>query len=410
MKVKNIMFSGFAAAILMGVVAEASAAPVAVASKGYVDSIAGQLDGLDGSAAGKANLVEAINTKLGRVAATGEALEDGEYYSSVTQAQNGQVAVQKANLATTIEDGVMKAPTTDAVHAAIQDVTYTGGTDININEDNEINATYDSLDYLSTNDETDHANQLIDGYAVSYVAQENGKVKIGAKEYVQRVNATSAEGQGGRHAPSTAAVWEAIQGVSGQTDDLDLAQVGADGSYIKLVSQADGLVSATAETFDTVVDSTTAESTKAPTTAAVYDALATKQNTLTTAQQAAVDSGITAEKVTTYDGYATSKQDKLTAGDFIDIAEDGTITTKYSAGNNIAIDADGKISTDFPDMPGVCRDTGVTCVLTSEGGAFKWAVLTNPVTDTTISGTEAQAQVIEEPATVDGTAVEVPGV
>lgn len=39
----------------------------------------------------------------------------------------------------------------------------------------------------------------------------------------------------------------------------------------------------------------------------VASALAGKQATLTTAQQAAVDSGITAAKVSTYDGYATSK-------------------------------------------------------------------------------------------------------
>lgn len=63
-----------------------------------------------------------------------------------------------------------------------------------------------------------------------------------------------------------------IEGAKRYADDkvnaLDLAQVGADGSYIKLVSQADGKVSATATAFDTVIGDT-ASSTNAPTSAAV---------------------------------------------------------------------------------------------------------------------------------------------
>lgn len=40
---------------------------------------------------------------------------------------------------------------------------------------------------------------------------------------------------------------------------------------------------------------------------------------------------------------ATTYQEKLTAGDFVDIT-DNTITTTYSAGTGITIDSDGKIS------------------------------------------------------------------
>lgn len=56
-----------------------------------------------------------------------------------------------------------------------------------------------------------------------------------------------------------------------------------------------------------VDSSPTASSTNLVESGGVATALAGKQATLTTAQQAAADSGITSAKVSTYDGYATSK-------------------------------------------------------------------------------------------------------
>ena len=47
----------------------------------------------------------------------------------------------------------------------------------------------------------------------------------------------------------------------------------------------------------------------------ITEKLNTKQDNLTTTQLNAVNSGITSAKVTQYDGYATSKQDKLTDAD-----------------------------------------------------------------------------------------------
>jgi hypothetical protein len=49
------------------------------------------------------------------------------------------------------------------------------------------------------------------------------------------------------------------------------------------------------------------------------DTWTAKQDALTTEQQAAINSTITAEKVAKYEGYATSKQDKLTQGNHINI-------------------------------------------------------------------------------------------
>ena len=59
----------------------------------------------------------------------------------------------------------------------------------------------------------------------------------------------------------------------------------------------------------------------------VSDGLAKKQNTLSTAQQAAVDSGITAGKVSTYDGYAEQIAGKQAAGDY---ATNTALTTGLS--------------------------------------------------------------------------------
>ena len=58
------------------------------------------------------------------------------------------------------------------------------------------------------------------------------------------------------------------------TDDinaLDLAEVGTDGSYIKLVSQTDGQLAATSQTFDAIIPQTGASTINAPTTAAVVN-------------------------------------------------------------------------------------------------------------------------------------------
>lgn len=62
--------------------------------------------------------------------------------------------------------------------------------------------------------------------------------------------------------------------VKSTLDGLDLEKVGANGSYIKFVSQDNGQVSATAQAFDTTIPaSATASNVNAPTTKAVRDAI-----------------------------------------------------------------------------------------------------------------------------------------
>ncbi len=87
------------------------------------------------------------------------------------------------------------------------------------------------------------------------------------------------------------------------------------------------------------------------------------ETALTTAQLAALNSGITAAKVTTYDGYATTKQDTLVSWTNIktvngtSVLGSGDIVTPdttYTAGTGINIDANNEIS-----------NTGVTSVNSS---------------------------------------------
>ena len=185
MKVKNIMFSGFAAAILMGVAVEANAVPTAkiVASKGYVDTITGKLESL---------------------------------------------------------------PTTDRSSLVDAIIELNGA---------KQNAFQDGTDATTTN-----------GF-ISSVVQTNGKVDAEATAFDTEVSA--ATGSNTNTAPTTAAVYDAIQGVA---SDLDLAEVGGDGQYVKLVSQSDGRVAATAQGFDTTVSSTSTDA-NAPTSKAVYNAI-----------------------------------------------------------------------------------------------------------------------------------------
>ncbi|HCY73086.1 MAG TPA: hypothetical protein DHU75_02890 [Rikenellaceae bacterium] len=84
--------------------------------------------------------------------------------------------------------------------------------------------------------------------------------------------------------------------------DVDELAIGV-GETVKTISEADGKIAVTKQSIQITQSQVTGLDT----------ALAGKQDSLTTDQLAAVNSGITADKVATYDGYADGKQDKLTA-------------------------------------------------------------------------------------------------
>ena len=134
------------------------------------------------------------------------------------------------------------------------------------------------------------------------------------------------------------------------------------------------------------------------------DALATKQDKLTKTQQAAVDSGITTEKVAAYDAYATSKADatalstlegKVTTNTTnigTNTTAIGTLTTLTTTEKTNLVGAinevDGDITTinsklaDKIPMPdGECSNPTNKCVLVSNGtSSFEWEVIARGVT------------------------------
>ena len=120
------------------------------------------------------------------------------------------------------------------------------------------------------------------------------------------------------------------------------------GNYTYTLPNKNGTVAMTSDipssvTVDSALSST---STNPVQNKAINTALNGKQASLSTAQLNAVNSGITAAKVTTYDGYASQiaakadisalddKQDALTAGDHIDITDDTISATGYIHSEN----------------------------------------------------------------------------
>lgn len=136
---------------------------------------------------------------------------------------------------------------------------------------------------------------------------------------------------------------------------------------------------------------------------ATTDALATKQDKLTETQQAAVNSGITTEKVAAYDAYKTSKADatalsalegKVTTNTTnigTNTTAIGTLTTLTTTEKTNLVGAinevDGDITTinseldgKIPMPDGECSNPTNKCVLVSNGTTFEWEVIARGVT------------------------------
>ena len=128
---------------------------------------------------------------------------------------------------------------------------------------------------------------------------------------------------------------DGADGTSTYVEATDLATVATSGSYNDLSNKP---TIPPAVTVDSALSST---STNPVQNKVINTALNGKQASLSTAQLNAANSGITAAKVTTYDGYASQiaakadlsalddKQDALTAGDHIDITNDTISATGY---------------------------------------------------------------------------------
>ncbi|MCR5194257.1 MAG: hypothetical protein K6B71_01880 [Alphaproteobacteria bacterium] len=91
---------------------------------------------------------------------------------------------------------------------------------------------------------------------------------------------------------------------------------------------------------------------------------------MSTAQRNALNSGITSSKVSTYDGYATGKQDKITS---ISTSGTGNVVTAVTASNGTITATKGNVSyNDLTDTPTIPTDTNTTYTFAegSTDGAF----------------------------------------
>ena len=144
--------------------------------------------------------------------------------------------------------------------------------------------------------------------------------------------------------------------VGGQLDNLDATKVSATAAQtISSIEQVNGKITIGAAQNIQIAQSQVTD---------LGTALGGKQDNLSTDQLAAVNSGITAAKVGTYDGYATGKQDALSEAQLAAV-NSGITTAKvgqydgYATGKQDKIDTAHKLSADLVDGLGAAAKKGV---------------------------------------------------
>lgn len=263
----------------------------AVASKGYVDTIAGSLSLL--STRDKTSLVSAINELVGRLGSF-ELLSnktttidsnstDTQYPSAKAVYDTAIVPLankeDKSNKTQTIDANstTVQYPSAKAVYDAIQEVSYHEGTDIDIDDDNKINATYESLNYTTSGNGPTEGLEI--GYAyISRLDQVNGKIKATQQGWTDIFTQTSDNGGLIRDPNTFTGIEERIPASAG---DIVRALLMVRGEIPSL----DGVEAAVDEKQDKSTDD--------------YQVGAADGTwrTLTTAEKAALQSGVTSDTV-----------------------------------------------------------------------------------------------------------------
>lgn len=168
---------------------------------------------------------------------------------------------------------------------------------------------------------SDVSNSLSGYYTKGQVDNLLSNLKKATITVVPTLPATGSEGiiyLVGTSAPYEQYVWEGSAWIDLGSTEIDLSNyVNTTGTLTaNQIVLGDGTKKVKAS-GKTIASSVTNDATSVPTSQAVKTyadtELAKKQNKLTQAQMNAVNSGITASKVATYDGYAGGKQDKLNA-------------------------------------------------------------------------------------------------
>ena len=280
MKVKNLMFSGFMAAILTGVACSADAA--VVASKEYVD-------------ARETSILDAVD----------QTYQKSEDALTQTDVRNEITAVVG-----TEEEGLIKdvADNTAAIADLSDDVSKNTAAIETLNGD----------------------------------ANKPGSVQNQIKVLSDLLGGTSGD------------VSTLTTQVAANTTAIETLNGDGTGSVANKISTA-------LENYSTSDEVTTAISNASST---LTTEINKKQNTITGDQLAALESGITAEKVANYDNYATTKQDIMSAGnDYVSI-ENNQVSVNVNgtvAANDTGLITGGTVYAYALPKPTNCTET--TCVL-----------------------------------------------
>lgn len=292
MKVKNLMFSGFMAAILTGIACSADAA--VVASKEYVD----------------ARETSILDTVEQNYLKSGDALTQ-------TDVQNEITAVVG-----TAEEGLIKdvADNKNEISSLKAKDTELAG---------KIQANSDAIAILEGGEGAEGS-----------IANLTTKINENASN-IEILN--SDESVGGSVANKISSALE---------------------NY-STSAQVDGKISTALENYSTSDEVTTAINNAS---SALTTEIEKKQDEITGTQLDALNSGITAEKVTNYDNYATTKQDIMSAGNaYVTIAENKVSVNVNGeiAANDTGLITGGTVYTYAIPKPTNCKET--TCVLSVNG-------------------------------------------
>lgn len=335
MKVKNIMFSGFMAAVLMSVAGNASAA-VSVASKAYVDA---QVDAVETN-------VTDIQTALAEGGTTQTAIAAAQSAANTAQEKADANAESIETLSATVET---KANASDLT--AKEDVANKLTGTLTADTLNSMSTEEKSTKYTSVAAAESIANIAIT--EVNEVAGDLGTLKTQVETNTADISSLSAK-------VGTASVADSI--ASALTDGKYTTEETVDS---KISSATENLVSndtltTKLESYATTTALTAEETARKAADTAATEALAGKQDTLTGT------------------GYVTVDQDN----DTVSLTVDGAI-----AADNTGLVTGGTVYTyAIPKPSAECTAASGACVLSSDtSGNLTWVMITDPV-----SGTEQQ--------------------
>ena len=200
---------------------------------------------------------------------------EGSFINTISQTA-GKVSASATAFATSVAENGKVAPTSGAVYTAIEGAKSaligTGADDSGstIKKNEAAIATLNDADTVngSVSKKIKDAIGALDydevtGDYVTSVTQTDGKIAVtkGTKGSVEASNTSLVDG-GTVHSFVTTLVTNAIQG-------LDVTEVGGDGKFLSAISETDGKILPTVQTFDVTIPESNPSTVVAPTTKAV---------------------------------------------------------------------------------------------------------------------------------------------